>query len=856
MSNKDLDHNSDNSKKTSPLDLSDLLIDDQELARVLAQKEKEKVISQYELKKLIEQQTINSQWPLPSTTKSSIPVSPFLINLKKLVVAPAVKKKTSLALPTVNLSKITKLANKEIFSIATPAFLVNWRQWPQCFAGNKRRALLGALSRVTIINLAVVFLKTGKKLHIPARYLLNGFYRIDQRANKWLARHWPSPGSALYSRRSWQQVAFFMLVCILIILPISGFHYYQQLNKTKGVVLGISQEAVRNLESGWQILQKGDWPAAQEKFQRAKYNFSSAQKELLNYHQGLLAISKTIPYYGEQLSTGTKLLKIGDTVAGVVAAMADLETAPGQQNPGQLLTNLNSKAAYIQQRYAEIQPLIAEIDPNVLPAEYRSLFSLWQESNNKIAQYISELQDFSLWLNTFLGQEQPKRYLLLFQNSNELRATGGFIGSFGLLDIANGQIKKLDIPGGGSYDLKGQLKEFVYAPYPLQLIEQRWFFWDANWWPDFPTAAQKISWFYEKSGGPTVDGVIAVNSDALIDWLRLLPTIELEQYQKNINADNAIMSLQHYAEFEYDKTTNKPKQIIADLAKVLLENSNQLKPAEMLTFAKLLNQQLAERKLQIYLSDPQQQKQVEKFGWSGAVKNSDQDYLMVVNENIAGGKTEKVVKQKVDYQLAVGPDLYLIARTSITRTHQGNAQDVFERQRNVSFVRIFVPLGAELISVEGATPPDSNLFKKEKIVLEPDRDLMKQDGINYFQSFDKYYAAQQFSKQVYGQWLMVDVGESKTISFTYRLPIKVNKLENNNFYQNLIFPTKYELAYSLLIQKQSGQDDYPISFRFSGAKKWQIKSLEINGQPQQQKDSGLDLNLILKADQIINWQLE
>ncbi|PJA93097.1 MAG: hypothetical protein CO133_01390, partial [Candidatus Komeilibacteria bacterium CG_4_9_14_3_um_filter_37_5] len=649
---------------------------------------------------------------------------------------------------------------------------------------------------------AIIFLHLGKKLNIPSHYLLRWFYRLDQRANLWLERHWSATNINLRNRWSWQQVFFFTFVCLLVILPISGFHYYQKLNKTKGLVLGISQEAVRNLESGWQVLQQGDWTTAREKFQRAKFNFNSAQKELLNYHQGLLTLSKNIPYYGEQLSVGSKLLNIGDAVASIVTAMADIDAATGEQNPTQLLTNLHNRAVYIQQRYAEIKPLIAEINPNVLPKEYRSLFYLWQNSNEKIAQYINELQDFTVWLNNFLGQDQPKRYLLLFQNSNELRATGGFIGSFGLLDVANGQIKKLDIPGGGSYDLKGQLKEFVYAPYPMQLIENRWFFWDANWWPDWPTVAKKVSWFYEKSGGPTVDGVIAINSDALIDWLKILPTINLPEYQKDINANNVIMSLQHYSEFEYDKETNKPKQIIADLAKALLENSSKLSPTELLAFGKLLNQQLGSRQIQIYLADQKQQQQVEKLGWSGNIQDSKSDYLLVVNQNIAGGKTEKVVKQKIDYQLSVGPDLYLIAKTAITRDHQGNPNDIFERQRNVSFVRIYVPLGAELISIEGATPPDNKLFSREKIELQPDRDLMEQDGINYFQSFDQYYTVQQFNKQVYGQWLMVDPGESKTITFTYRLPISITKIENSNFYQNLLFATKYHLTYSLLLQKQ------------------------------------------------------
>jgi hypothetical protein len=42
-----------------------------------------------------------------------------------------------------------------------------------------------------------------------------------------------------------------------------------------------------------------------------------------------------------------------------------------------------------------------------------------------------------------LGQNQWQRYLVIFLNNNELRASGGFMGSYALVDIDRGQIKKL-----------------------------------------------------------------------------------------------------------------------------------------------------------------------------------------------------------------------------------------------------------------------------------------------------------------------------------------------------------------------------------------------------------------------------
>ena len=46
--------------------------------------------------------------------------------------------------------------------------------------------------------------------------------------------------------------------------------------------------------------------------------------------------------------------------------------------------------------------------------------------------YIDEL--LTLYPN-FAGFKEPKTYLVLLQNSNELRPTGGFIGSVGIANV-------------------------------------------------------------------------------------------------------------------------------------------------------------------------------------------------------------------------------------------------------------------------------------------------------------------------------------------------------------------------------------------------------------------------------------
>ncbi len=63
-----------------------------------------------------------------------------------------------------------------------------------------------------------------------------------------------------------------------------------------------------------------------------------------------------------------------------------------------------------------------------------------------------------------LGHSERKRYLIVFQNADEIRPTGGFMGSMGLLEIFRGQVQlfqKKDV-----YAIEWDLKKSQYERLP------------------------------------------------------------------------------------------------------------------------------------------------------------------------------------------------------------------------------------------------------------------------------------------------------------------------------------------------------------------------------------------------------
>jgi hypothetical protein len=175
---------------------------------------------------------------------------------------------------------------------------------------------------------------------------------------------------------------------------------------------------------------------------------------------------------------------------------------------------------------------------------------------------------------------------------------------------------------------------------------------------------------YQNFGGATTDGVIAVNADLLGELLKVTGDMPMPEYNVTITADNLFTTLQNQVELNYDKTTNQPKAIIADLAPKLLEQllANKDKQKEVV---KVLVDALANKDVQIYLSDADLQTKIKKFAWAGEMLEASSDYLAVVNTNIAGGKTDKDIYQTIEHQAEIMPNGDIIDTVKVTRTNKG-----------------------------------------------------------------------------------------------------------------------------------------------------------------------------------------
>ncbi|MFA6410602.1 MAG: DUF4012 domain-containing protein [Candidatus Buchananbacteria bacterium] len=598
-----------------------------------------------------------------------------------------------------------------------------------------------------------------------------------------------------------QKLATFVIVSIILVSPLQAFTYYQDLSNTKDRILIATNEAIENLKSGQQAAVNMDLNGANSQFGLARLNFLSAENEIGQLNALTSEILKIIPGLNKTVSTGVTMLEAGKIIAETGEILADsgqnfINNKNDIKGYFQSLISLDANLKLAITKFNEAKTKIEKIQPNDLPAEHRETFAKVLGYLPEISKGLSDIHLLNKSLLKVLGQNQWQRYLVVFLNNNELRATGGFMGSFALVDIDQGQIKKIEIPGGGTYDMQGSLVPKVLSPKPLQLLNTRWEFQDSNWWPDYPTTAKKVEWFYQNAGGPSVDGVIMLTAEMMERLLDIYGPIPMPEYGRTITSQNFVLETQKIVELEYDKKENRPKQFLADMAPKLLQRIFSADKDQLFKTLNLLKDSLNQRHLMIYFNDESIENVITDFGWSGQIRQTDGDYLSVIQTNLAGGKTDAVIKESIQHQAEIQSDGTIIDTVKLIRRHTGKpGENVFTGVQNNSYVRFYVPLGSTLISAEGFKKPEEKYFDKPKPEYQADIDLLSVETDKSKDEKSDTDIYKESSKTVFGNWLQLKPGEVSESIIKYRLPFSVSLGGQETYY------------YSLLVQKQAGTID-------------------------------------------------
>jgi hypothetical protein len=547
-------------------------------------------------------------------------------------------------------------------------------------------------------------------------------------------------------------------------------------------------------------------------FEKAAMNFDEAYKNLdqiagdIDSLGGVIVeSSKYVPYLSK-LSSGSHLVdagkdlsKVGALISENISVLEKIKNPKDQNESGvsylKIFQDTKDNLNKIAELLKSAEENLNSVNADDIPEDQRSKFIQLKEKLPEANKYLSEFVANENIFTDILGGNGPRKYLFLFQNNQEMRATGGFIGTYAVVDIFNGRVRNFFVDG--IFNPDGQLQDRIVPPAPIQKISANWSMHDSNWFPDFPKSAEKATVFYEKTGGPTVDGVIALTPVVLEKLLAITGPIEMPEYGITIDKDNFIENIQTEVEENYDKELNQPKKILSDVApKILDKIFNPDNFSDVAKTMSILSDSLDERHILIYAKNWEIEKVLSNQGWSGEILDTQRDYLSVINTNINGFKTDGVVDEKIDHLAEIQKDGSIIDTVTIMRHHNGGDTPYgWWNKVNADYMRVYVPRGSKLISASGQTrefdspPLDYNaLGYKRDAQVKMEEDSMSIDEASGTRVYDDS------NKTVFANWVYVSPKETVEIKYTYLLPFKIDT--------NLT--TRPTDTYSLLVQKQAG----------------------------------------------------
>ncbi|MEZ4736713.1 MAG: DUF4012 domain-containing protein [Caldilineaceae bacterium] len=397
-------------------------------------------------------------------------------------------------------------------------------------------------------------------------------------------------------------------------------------------------------------------------------------------------------------------------------------------------------------------------------------------------------------LPTLVGMNSPQNYLLVVQNSDELRATGGFISALGVVTLDKGRLGEIQFID--SYNLFRLDVEYPPPPPPMQQFMgiPYLLFRDANWSPDLPTTAQLLISMYRQETGVELSGVVTVDLHAVELLIGALAPLSIANVAEPLTGANVLNQIKQLWAAPTDGVALtasvsdtvsmewwvQRKSFIPALAAAVMTKARDPQ-TDYVRLAQAVQTALDERSIQIWLKDPAAAAQIAMLGWDGSLQPQPAaDFLALVDTNLGYNKANAVIQRQLAYTVtwpdgATAPPL---ATATITYTHPlnlpGHICDLTPRYGDdynhlvercfYNYLRLYTPAGSELVSLTGVQPDSVKATRGEH------------------------------RTQVFGGYFILPPDETQVVQVQYRLPAHWTPE-----------------TYALVVQRQAGSGPLPLT---------------------------------------------
>ncbi len=331
----------------------------------------------------------------------------------------------------------------------------------------------------------------------------------------------------------------------------------------------------------------------------------------------------------------------------------------------QPITDLRAALTYWnnqQEDFVRIDILLKQVNDLLAWRNFGEVNPVLLEARNDLFRYSEIISPLAnalalgptvLW--DTLGFDQPRTYLVLPQNSDELRPSGGYISTYGWFTISQGQITSFDYQPTTNNSPMSPTVDHTFQPIPewwLSFREPIYAAWDGSWEPDFRLTAQMAQWFYEEGHNPPgrIDGVIGLDLYAFESLLESWGPVLVGESSISIDQTN-------FRQVIYDiralgAADLAHKTFLTNVYRTLMVNLKDMLARKALTLEQLdtVRHLLEHRHIALYIPRLPASSLIHKLNWDGSiVPETGSDYIFVADANL-GNKSSRSVARSIFYR--------------------------------------------------------------------------------------------------------------------------------------------------------------------------------------------------------------
>jgi len=486
----------------------------------------------------------------------------------------------------------------------------------------------------------------------------------------------------------------------------SGFHIYRGATAGRG-----AEGALLRVEVD---VNRRNLPAARSDLGRATGGFRRARSELRALGP-VLTVARHVPLVRTQVRGAEQFAEAGLalTASGgrLVDSAATILAPPDQKLPvSAALGELQATQKALQAGIASLDGAIARVSSLNGDRLLGPLGSARNELTTKLPQVrarAASANDGLGALIAFAGASGPRHYLVFSQNPDEVRPTGGFIGTYGVLSADAGHLALDRYDSIESW--YAHRPDVVVAPdkagspFRLDTLLGPQTIANVNNVPDWPADARSAMDLWQRGGEQPVDGVLSLSTGFLVRALAAVGPVTVPDYNETVTAANAVARINfHVHESAADAATGNRKEFVAVLAEAVLRKVLDAPATKWDALARAAGAAFDARELMLWSNDPVVQDQLGVRRWDGTLPSTVGDFFYQGDFEYAA-KNGRDVKRTYDHRVAVRPDGSARITTTVTITN--TQPDTPESVDSLSYVTLYGPAGST--RVDGGDEPAS-----------------------------------------------------------------------------------------------------------------------------------------------------